>query len=197
MPIDVDEIGCDMLSTTGRKYVRGPRGTGFLWVRKEWIEKLEPPFLDNHAATWTDVNEIEIRSDARRFENWECYFAGKIGLGVALDYGQRLGVAETWARIQSLSQSLRDALSRLPGVTVWDRGERQCGIVTFSKDGVSSDSIQSLLAERKINVSTSSSQLTRADLAAARVGSMVRASVHYFNTEDELDRLIAIVRSAG
>jgi len=196
MPIDVDEIGCDMLSTTGRKYIRGPRGTGFLWVRKEWIEKLEPPFLDNHAATWTDVNEIEIRSDARRFENWECYFAGKIGLGVALDYGQGLGVAETWTRIQSLSQSLRDALSRLPGVTVWDRGERQCGIITFSKDGVSSDSIQSLLAERKINVSTSSSQLTRADLAAARVGSMVRASVHYFNTEEELDRLIATVRSA-
>ncbi len=197
MPVDVNDIGCDMLSTTGRKYIRGPRGTGFLWIRKEWIEKLEPPFLDTHAATWTDITEIEIRADARRFENWECYFAGKIGLAVALDYGQGLGVAETWARIQSLANGLRDTLCRLPGVTVWDRGERQCGIVTFSKAGVGADSIKAVLAAQKINVSTSSSQLTREDLAAAQVGSMVRASVHYFNTEEELEKLCAIVRSAS
>lgn len=195
MPVDVNAIGCDMLSTTGRKYVRGPRGTGFLWVRKAWIEKLEPPFLDNHAATWTTVDDIEIRSDARRFENWECYFAGKIGLGVALDYGRELGISETWERIQSLSQSLRDALSRTPNVTVWDTGPNKCGIVTFSKKGVDPNRIKSSLADRKINVSVSSRQLTREDLAAAKVDILVRASVHYFNTEEELDQLVAVVRA--
>jgi selenocysteine lyase/cysteine desulfurase len=195
MPVDVNAIGCDMLSTTGRKYIRGPRGTGFLWVRKDWIEKLEPPFLDNHAATWTDVDDIEIRNDARRFENWECYFAGKIGLGVALDYGYEMGTSETWKRIQALSQSLREALSRTPGVTVWDTGRHKCGIVTFSKAGVDPNRIKSGLADRKINVSVSSRQLTREDLVAAKVDVMVRASVHYFNTEEELDQMVAVIRA--
>ncbi len=195
MPVDVNAIGCDMLSTTGRKYIRGPRGTGFLWVRKDWIEKLEPPFLDNHAATWTDVDDIEIRTDARRFENWECYFAGKIGLGIALDYGYEMGTSETWKRIQTLSQSLREALSRIPGVTVWDTGRHKCGIVTFSKAGVDPNRIKSGLADRKINVSVSSRQLTREDLVAAKVDVMVRASVHYFNTDEELDQMVAVVRA--
>lgn len=197
MPIDVEAIGCDMLSTTGRKYIRGPRGTGFLWVRENWIEKLEPPFLDLHAATWSSVDDIKIRTDAKRFENWECYFAGKIGLGVALDYALNLGMNETWARIQTLARKLREELSTLDGVTVWDRGEKQCGIVTFSKNGVSAEKIRSTLSEQRINVSTSSSQLTREDLIDASVGVMIRASVHYYNTEEEIDRLIAGVKQAA
>lgn len=195
MPIDVAAIGCDMLSTTGRKYIRGPRGTGFLWVRKDWIEKLEPPFLDNHAATWTGVNDIEIRDDARRFENWECYFAGKIGLGVALDYGFELGVAETWERIRFLSKKLRTMLTDIPGVDVWDRGESQCGIVTFTKHGIDAEVIKARLSAAGINVSSSSSQLTRDDLVAAGVERMVRASVHYFNTEEEVEKLVEKVRA--
>lgn len=195
MPINVDDIGCDMLSTTGRKYIRGPRGTGFLWVRKDWIEKLEPPFLDNHAATWTDVHDIEVRRDARRFENWECYFAGKIGLGAALDYGFDLGVEETWARTETLAQALREALSKVPGVTVWDRGTRKCGIVTFTKDGVGAEAAKQILAEKRINVSASGKQLTRDDLTAAKIDQMVRASVHYFNSEEELEQLVTAVRA--
>ncbi len=196
MPVDVSAMGCDMLSTTGRKYIRGPRGTGFLWVRKEWIERLEPPFLDNHAATWTEVKDIEIRGDARRFENWECYFAGKVGLGVALDYGNALGVDKTWERISSLAATLRKELTEISGVTVWDKGERKCGIVTFSKHGASAAALKSLLSGKRINVSVSDSQLTRQDLQDAEVSAMVRASVHYFNTETELEKLIACIRAA-
>jgi cysteine desulfurase/selenocysteine lyase len=196
-PIDVAEIGCDMLSTTGRKYLRAPRGTGFLWVRAEWIEKLNPPFLDNRAARWTGVDSYAVAPTARRFENWESFIAGRIGLGVALDYARTIGVAEMWARIQTLAAGLREELSALPGVTVHDRGTIQSGIVTFTKAGIDAAALShALRLEHKINTSVSDVQLTRRDLMEAGVTAMVRASPHAFNTEEEIDRLIAAVRSA-
>ncbi len=127
MPIDVNAIGCDMLSATGRKYLRGPRGTGFLYVRKSVLERLEPPLLDLHAATWVTKDSYEIRADARRFENWETNYAGKIGLGVAIDYALQWGIDTTWRRIKNLAYMLRTQLSPLPGVIVRDRGVTQCG----------------------------------------------------------------------
>ncbi len=191
MPIDVNIIGCDMLSTTGRKYLRGPRGTGFLYVRRTILERLEPPFLDMHAATWVARDRYEMRTDARRFENWEANYAGKIGLGVAIDYAMKWGLDTIWRRVKSLAYQLRTQLSPLPGVIVHDRGIVQCGIVTFTIEGLEPEEIKKKLAGQNINVTVSVVESTRLDMEARGLTSMVRASVHYFNSEEEIGRFCA------
>lgn len=188
MPINVREIGCDMLSATGRKYLRGPRGTGLLYVRRNLIEELTPPFLDLHAAKWVAHNRYEIRLDARRFENWETNYAGKIGLGVAIDYALGWGLDPIWQRVTALADNLRTKLSKLPRVRIRDLGWTQCGIVSFSVDGKNPALIQHALAERKVNISISTLPSTRLDMESRALSSLLRASVHYYNTEEEIDR---------
>jgi cysteine desulfurase / selenocysteine lyase len=189
MPIDVQRIGCDMLSATGRKFLRGPRGTGFLFVRKEILESLEPPLLDLHAARWMEKDRYEIRPDARRFENWETNCAGKIGLGTAIDYALQWGLEAVWSRVVHLGAQLREQLAGLPGVTVRDLGQVKCGIVTFTVEGKQPEEIRLALSEKRINVSVSPAQYTLMDMETRGLkGGVIRASVHYYNTEDEVDQ---------
>jgi cysteine desulfurase/selenocysteine lyase len=193
IPIDVNQIGCDILSTTSRKYLRGPRGIGFLYVRRSILEQLEPPFLDLHAAEWVAPDRYEIRPDARRFENWETNYAAKIGFGVAIDYAMQWGLDNIWRRVKALSYQLRTQLSPLPGVIVHDRGATQCGIVTFTIEGIDPEEIRRKLAEQKINVSVTTRSSTLLDMEARKLTSMVRASVHYYNSEEEVERFCAAI----
>ncbi len=190
MPIDVDRIGCDLLSATGRKFLRGPRGTGFLYVRESILDQLEPPFLDLHAATLTAPDRYVIRPDARRFETWETNYAAKIGLGVAVDYALSWGLEAIEACVTTLAGRLRAQLQSVDGVQVHDQGQRRCGIVTFTVDGVPAQDVQRRLSERGVNASVSVVEHARLDLPARGLPDLVRASVHYYNTNDELDRLI-------
>jgi cysteine desulfurase / selenocysteine lyase len=191
MVIDVERIGCDMLSGTGRKFLRGPRGTGFLYVRREMLDRLEPPFLDLHAATWTGPGSFEIRGDARRFENWETNYAGKVGLGTAVSYALSWGLDAIEARVTVLAEGLRSRLLAADGVQVHDRGLRRCGIVTFTVDGVPSEDVQRHLAANGVNTSVSRASDAQFDLRRRGVPDLVRASVHYYNSDAELDRLAA------
>ncbi len=193
LPVDVEAIGCDMLSVTGRKFLRGPRGTGFLYVRREVLEQLEPPFLDLLSAKWIERDRYEMRSDARRFENWERNVAGIIGLGTAVSYALSWDINKTWARLQNLAAHLRDQLGRIPGVTVHDKGLVQGGIVTFTKEGATANAIKEILRQQSINVSTSTVFSTRLDMEARNLPDLVRASVHYYNDQSEIDRLCAVV----
>ena len=195
MPLSVDEIGCTMLSATGRKYLRGPRGTGFLYVQKDWIERLEPPLLDLHAATWTGPDTYEIHSDARRFETYEGHVAGAVGLGVAVEYALTLGLEAISERVQMLADTLRTALSGASGVTVHDAGRTRCGITTFSAEQKTAPAIQMALREHDINVSVSTPSSTRLDAEARGLPDLVRASVHYYNTEAEIERFVSRLKS--
>ncbi len=195
MPIDVNALGCDMLSATGRKYLRGPRGTGFLYVRRGILDQLDPPLLDLHAAEWVAADRYEIRPDARRFENWETNYAGKIGLGVAIDYALQWDIDTTWRRIKTLAYNLRARLAALPGVIVHDRGVTQCGIVTFSIEDKDPEEIRRELAQHNINVSVTVITSTRLDMEARGLTSLVRASVHYYNSEEEVERFCRMVES--
>jgi selenocysteine lyase/cysteine desulfurase len=183
MPIDVRKIKCDMLSGTGRKYLRGPRGTGFLFIRRPLIELLEPPFIDLHAATWIDKDQFKIRNDARRFENWESYIAGRIGLATAVDYALEIGLEAIQERVQYLAALLRNRLSEFAGVVVRDLGRHRCGIVTFTKENESASALKQRLASHQINISVSPARYARLDLDSRGISELARASVHYFNTE--------------
>jgi cysteine desulfurase/selenocysteine lyase len=196
LPINVAEIGCDLLTATGRKYLRGPRGTGFLYCSRRMLDRLEPPFLDLHAATWTGSETYQVRPDARRFENWETYYAGKVGLGVAADAALGLGLAAIEQRVTGLAATLRERLGSRPGVRVHDRGRRLCGIVTFTVDGHDPHAVADGLRAQGINVSVSLADQARWDLEPRGLDAVVRASVHYYNTPEELDRLCAALPRA-
>jgi len=191
MPLDVNELGCDMLSATGRKYLRGPRGTGFLYVRRGLVESLEPPLLDLHAATLVAHDRYEIRPDARRFENWESYVAGKIGLGVAVDYALGWGLDAIRDRVYALAAGLRARLGAVAGVTVRDVGAERCGIATFTKAGREPGTIKQTLLAQGINVHVSAAGDSRLEVESREQTGVVRASVHYYNSEDEIERLCA------
>ena len=193
LPLDVEELGCDALAATGRKYLRGPRGTGFLYVREPWIGRIEPPILDLLSAQWTAADRYEIRPDAHRFETWETSYAGRLGLGAAVDYALDIGVDAGWERLRSLAARLRDQLDGLERVTVHDQGEVRGGIVTFTVDGVGSMEVHAALEAAGVNTSVTNEHHTHFD--GRGLPALVRASVHYYNTVDELDRLVDVVAS--
>ena len=195
MPLDVVQIGCDSLSATGRKFLRAPRGTGFLYVREQMLEKFPPLTLDLHAATWTGPDTYELQPGARRYEMFESNIAARIGLGAAVDYAMSWGLAEIYSRIRFLADRLRVQLSSIDGVTLRDKGEEKCGIVTFTLDGIDAEKFQRLMRKKNINVGVSKRNCALTDLDEWGVESLIRSPVHYYNSDDEIDFFVNEVKN--
>jgi selenocysteine lyase/cysteine desulfurase len=193
MPVDVEEIGCDLLSATSRKFLRGPRGIGFLYVRRSMLAHFEPAALDLHGARWEALDRYVVRPDARRFELWERSPALVLGMGRAAAYAMQVGLGGIWDRVSSLGAALRAALSGVPGVTVRDTGSVRGAIVTFTVNRHDASGIKAALHDQAINVSVVTPDSARFDMEERRLPDLVRASVHYYNTEQEIERLVASV----
>lgn len=193
LPVDVEAIGCDMLSGTSRKYLRGPRGEGFLFVRDDFIQHVDPTFVELETATIVLPDRYELRSDARRFETWEKNYANVVGMGAAAKYAMSIGIDAIWVRIQELATRMRTGLSEVDGVMVRDIGAVQGGIVTFEVDGRLTQEVKELLSERSINVSISTPSSSPLDMHQRDIRGLIRASVHAYNSEDEVDALVEAI----
>jgi selenocysteine lyase/cysteine desulfurase len=193
MPIDVTDVGCDFLSGTSRKYLRGPRGVGFLYVNTAAATWLEPAMLDLRAAVWTSPDDFQMQPDARRFETWESDVAARLGFGVAVDYALSWGIDTIWHFVRNLAELLRERLAELPAITVRDLGEERCGIVTFTHERLDATAIVTALHDQAMNASVTTPAATLLDARARDLPDMVRASVHYYNTEKEVARFAAAV----
>ena len=195
--VDVEEIGADFVTATGRKFLRGPRGTGFLWVREAVLDRLDPFVNEIEASTWDGARGYEWRAGARRFETWERSYGNVLGLGSAVDQALALGMDEIGARALRLGELLRDGLDAIPGVSTHDLGVNRCAMVTASLDGLASAEFAKRIKERGVNVSLTSPEHNLLDTEIRPVHPLVRLSPHYYNTEAEIAYALEVVAAVA
>jgi selenocysteine lyase/cysteine desulfurase len=188
MPIDVQRVGCDYLAATSRKFLRGPRGVGFLYVSDQRLEAGAHPLLvDMHGATWVEADAFDLTPDARRFESWEFAPALVLGLGAAAAYALDVGLATARDRARQLAAYARTRLATVPGVRVLDRGPELCAIVTAALAGRDAKEIKLALRARGINTSSPEREDAVIDMDEKQASSALRISPHYYNTKEEID----------
>jgi selenocysteine lyase/cysteine desulfurase len=195
LPLDVAALGCDFLSASARKYLRGPRGAGFLYVSDRALDQgLEPLFIDMRGADWIAEDRYRAVTDAKRFENWESAWALVLATGEAARYARLVGMQAISQRVSMLGQRLREQLGSINRVRILDRGSELCGIVSVAIDGRDPGELVTALRARGINTSAQQRENALLDFDDKRVTSLLRISPHYYNTEEEIDQAVAAIR---
>jgi selenocysteine lyase/cysteine desulfurase len=189
--LDVKKIGCDFFSATFRKFLRGPRGAGFLYVSDHVLKAgLYPLHLDMRGAHWTSENEFQLVPHARRFEDWENPYALLMGSSKAARYVMSIGLDRIEARVSELADYLREGLQRISKAQVLDQGTKKCGIVTMHLQDADPDSLVKYLTAHNINGGMTTAANARIDFKEKGVSWALRLSPHYFNTHSEIDRVL-------
>ena len=192
LDIDVAAIGCDFLSATFRKFLRGPRGTGFLFVSDRVLNSdMAPLCIDLHSAEWTETKRFELAPDAKRFELWERFYAGMIGATVAATYADHIGIPTIESTIQHLVVHLRKALQQIDGIYMLERGHSFCGIVTFYPENADHSHLKSEFDRFGINCSTIWPSSALIEYQQRSIPWAFRWSPHYYNTIEEIDWAIS------
>ncbi len=185
-PVDVTRFGCDFLCATSRKFLRGPRGAGFLYVSDRVLQAgMEPLYIDMRGARWTDPDVYEPADTARRFENWEFACALVLGTGAAAQYALDIGLESIRERACALAGELRMRLESR-GLEVLDQGEDLGAIVTVCPSGFEPDELIAALHDQRINASISLREYAVYDFDRKGVPWALRLSPHYYNTEEEV-----------
>ena len=192
MPVDVGRLHCDYLAAATRKFMRGPRGVGFLYVSDRALEAGAYPLtVDMHGADWTDPETFALKPDARRFEQWEISHALVLGAGAAAGYALGVGIGKAQERSWGLAASVRERLAEMDGIRVLDRGRSLCAIATAELGGRNAEQVKLALRARGINTSSPLREDAVIDMDEKRAASAIRISPHYYNTADEIDRALA------
>ncbi|WP_433244584.1 aminotransferase class V-fold PLP-dependent enzyme [Streptosporangium sp. CA-135522] len=193
-PVDVAEIGCDLLTATCRKFLRGPRGSGFLYVSDRVLRAgYEPLFIDMHGARWTEPDRYQPVESAARFEEWEFPYATVLGCAAAARYARQVGIDAIARRSPVLAARLRDKLDAVPGVRTLDRGPQLGALVTFAIEGWQPQPFKAAMDARKINSALSFREFAQFDFGDKDVDWCLRLSPHYYNTEEEVDLVASVV----
>ena len=189
--VDVAAIGCDFMSATFRKFLRGPRGTGFLYVSDRVLHAdMAPLCIDLHSANWVETEGFELAADAKRFELWERFYAGMIGAAVAADYAYTIGMPTIETTVQQLAAHLRTRLSQVAGIDMLEKGHPFSSIVTFYPHHASHDKLKKELDRLRVNCSTIWPSSALIEYQQRSIPWAFRWSPHYFNTLDELDQAV-------
>ena len=192
MPVDVSRLHCDYLAGAARKFLRGPRGIGFLYVSDRALAAGAYPLtVDMHGATWSEPEDFALTPDARRFESWEISYALVLGLGAAAEYALAVGVEAAHERSWALARYARERLATIDGVRVLDRGPVLCAIATAELGGRPAEEVKLALRARGINTSSPGRDDAVIDMDEKRAASALRVSPHYYNTADEIDTAVA------
>jgi selenocysteine lyase/cysteine desulfurase len=191
IPIDIQRLHCDYFAATARKFLRGPRGLGFLYASDRVLQNGAHPLLvDMHGATWTDADTFVLTPDARRFETWEFAHALVLGLGAAARYALEVGLDTARDRSRDLAAYTRDRLGAVPGVRVLDRGPELCAIVTAALPKQDAQDVKLALRARGINTSSPQREDAVIDMDEKQASSALRISPHYYNTREEIDTAV-------
>jgi cysteine desulfurase / selenocysteine lyase len=191
--IDVHALGCQVFTGTGRKFLRGPRGTGFAWVSSSIVDRFQPPGIDGTSTDWEASTGLRVHPGVGRFEEYETSYASMVGMAAAARHAVGLSMAAVESRVTALAERLRNGLSSIGGVTVHDLAAQRCAIVTFTLQGVEPSAVVRAAADDGIVINESSATWAALDLNAKGLERVVRASPHYFNTDDEVDRLVDVI----
>lgn len=194
-PVDVKKIKCHALCATGRKFLRGPRGTGFLYVNEDAAQNIEPFMIDLQGAEWVNTHSYKLAAHAQRFETWEQNIASKLGLKEALQYANMLGIESIWQQGNKLARFLREELTKIPTVTVRDIGSKLGNIVTFTVGNEDASTIAQKLRKKNISINFSKRAYAHLDFERRGLDEVCRASPHYFNTEQEIEKTIKEISS--